>query len=1065
MTEKSVVTQSTLPLEVRERIDTLCDAFEAAWQQVSSTGQPPRIEDYLGHAREPLRSALLKELLWLERQIRQTRGESPRADEYYVRFPHNRDLIDLVFRDSVPLKLGRYRIKKVLGEGAFGRVYLGWDEETSRQVAIKVPRPDRFATQEMLNKFLNEAITLAHLDPCPGVVKVHEVGLDRAVTCYVVMQYIPGCSLKDWLEQHGTLSPSEAVQLLAQVSEAAHFAHQRGLVHRDLKPANILLDGRRRAYVADFGLALHEDVQRLRAGEMAGTLAYMSPEQVRGEVQWLDGRTDIWAIGVILYEALTGRRPFNAPRFDDLIDEIQRRSPRPPRSIDLNIPAALEAVCLRCLAKRIDERYTTAADVARELRRAVGLPPDERSFLRELAPAGQRPVSPMAPTLHPPVGPELPGQPTLPILPVTPGTPAAPGTPGRPAGMEVPQAARAQPSEPWTGPPLHTAPPRQPTTGQQLPGQPAHVPPPVGQPHPQAAGGRAPTPPATPPPLAVLGTFEVPEGLSPAQMAEGLGEMMRNHAAGPPDLHPPQAPAVQPALPPPYPGLAAAAAAAANWPQSGHAPTSSGPTPGGSGSSLRPLSVALLYKRHAQPDEQLVDLLDETLRGAGHEVFIDRRLQVGVDWAAEIDRRLRAADVVIVLLSPLALGSEMLAAELKAVDEAAQQRNDGKPRILPVRVAYSGPLPAELAGILDRLHYFLWTGPGDTPRLLAELAQALRVPPTPLHVRPTSGCMPIDAQSYILRPSDAALAAALGRRDTIVLIKGARQMGKTSLLARGLAQAGAGGARVVETDFQKLNREQLDSSQALFDALGCWMADQLGLDVTPDQVRHPRLGANINFERFVQQQVLARTEGPLVWGLDEVDRLFNRPCASEVFGLLRSWWNETSGKWERLTVVITYATEAHLFITDLDQSPFNVGTHIELADFGHSEVAELNQRYDSPLRGGQEINAFMALVGGQPFLCNRGLYEMREKGLTLEEFCAVALREDGPFGGHLRRLVFLLAREHELCQVVRGMLRGEQRLSTEAFYRLRAAGMVSGKSPRDARLRCGLYQAYLAEHL
>lgn len=1011
MTEKSMAMHSTLPLAVRQHIDTLCDAFEAAWQQHSAHGESPRIEDYLGHAREPLRSALLRELLFVERQIRLARGETPGAEEYIARFPHDRELIELVFSDSAPLRLGRYQIKKVLGEGAFGRVYLGWDTEARRQVAIKVPRPDRFASQEMLNKFLNEAITLAHLDPCPGVVKVHEVGLDKAVTCYVVMQYIHGSSLKDWLEQHGTLSPREAVQLLAQVAEAAHFAHQRGLVHRDLKPANILLDGRQRAYVADFGLALHEDVQRLRAGEMAGTLAYMSPEQVRGEAQWLDGRTDIWAIGVILYEALTGRRPFSAPRFDELVEEIQRRSPRPPRSIDLNIPEALEAVCLRCLAKRVDDRYTTAADVARELRRAIGLPPDE---------------------LHPPRKPAGTEQPTL-----------GPRTTGQPT------AGQPTPSPHATGRPI---------AGQPFTGQP--IPDPARPGRPGAAGL-----PTSPTPGGGLARFEVPDGITPEEMAEAIrarlrGQLFAGRAGEPSSL--------------PAGGEAGGGAGGGEGQASVGGgvgeeaacdlPAAPVHAVGSSGRAMRPLNMVLLYKRHAQPDEQLVDVLDAHLRGQGHEVFIDRRLQVGVDWAAEIDRRLRGADVVIVLLSPLALGSEMLAAELKAVEEAAQQGGDGKPRLLPVRVRYSGPLPPELAGILDRLHYFLWQGPEDTPRLLAEVEQALRVQPAPLQVRPSSGCMPIDAQTYVVRPSDDALSAALARRDTIVLIKGARQMGKTSLLARGLAQASAGGGRVVEMDFQKLNREQLESSQALFDALGAWIADQLGLEVTPEQVRHPRLGANINFERYLLQEVLARTEGPVVWGMDEVDRLFSRPCASEVFGLLRSWWNETTGKWERLTVVITYATEAHLFITDLDQSPFNVGTQIELADFGQAEVRELNRRYGSPLREG-EVEAFMEVVGGQPYLCNRGLYEMRDKGLTLDAFRQLAARDDGPFGGHLRRMVFLLARDEELGGAVRGMLRGEGRLSSEAFYRLRAAGMVGGESPRTARLRCGLYQTYLAEHL
>ena len=161
--------------------------------------------------------------------------------------------------------------------------------------------------------------------------------------------------------------PARIVRLMIEIVEAVGFAHQQGLVHRDLKPANILVDQRGHAHVADFGLALDESLQQLKQGETCGTPAYMSPEQVRGETHRLDGRSDLWSLGVILYELLTGRRPFQGDSSTVLFDEIQHRDPKPPRMIRPEIPAELERIALKCLAKRATDRYGSAAELVEDL--------------------------------------------------------------------------------------------------------------------------------------------------------------------------------------------------------------------------------------------------------------------------------------------------------------------------------------------------------------------------------------------------------------------------------------------------------------------------------------------------------------------------------------------------------------------------------------------------------------------------------------------------------------------------------------------------------------------------
>lgn len=284
---------------------------------------------------------------------------------------------------AIPDRLGRYRIVRVLGRGGMGCVYLGHDEELNRPVAVKVPRAGLISTQALTESFLNEARTLASLEEA-GVVPVYDVGRTTEGGCYVVSRFVDGGSLQDRLDG-GRPSHRESAEIVASVAEALQAAHRKGFVHRDVKPSNILLEGSGRALVADFGLAVHEQEQRRRAGETAGTPAYMSPEQVRGHAQHLDGRTDVWSLGVVLYELLTGRRPFSGGTSTELFDEVLNREPRPLRIIDDSIPAELERIALRCLRKSPADRYLTAQDLARDLRR--WLQPSRRRHLL-LAAAG-----------------------------------------------------------------------------------------------------------------------------------------------------------------------------------------------------------------------------------------------------------------------------------------------------------------------------------------------------------------------------------------------------------------------------------------------------------------------------------------------------------------------------------------------------------------------------------------------------------------------------------------------------------------------------------------------------
>jgi serine/threonine protein kinase len=336
-------------------------------------------------------------------------------------------------------------------------------------------------------------------------------------------------------------------------------------------------------------------------------------------------------------------------------------------------------------------------------------------------------------------------------------------------------------------------------------------------------------------------------------------------------------------------------------------------------------------------------------------------------------------------------------------------------------------------------------------------------------LEPVGGAVPLSSKFYIQRPTDVEFQAAIARRDSIVLVKGARQVGKTSLLARGLQYARETGAKVVLTDFQSLNAECLTSIEKLFLTLAGILADQLELDVFPDEAWREKLSPSINFERYLRREVLTKLAAPVVWGVDEVDQLFTCPFGSEVFGLFRSWHNKRAldpqGPWHRLTLAIAYATEAHLFITNLNQSPFNVGTRLQLEDFTVEQVNELNRRYSMPLREDAELARFYQLVGGHPYLVRRGLYEIAAHGLTLDTLEAQAQQEESPYSDHLHRLLLSLQQDTALCEDVRAILRGEKTISSDNFYRLRGAGLMVGETPQKIRPRCQLYAAYLEKHL
>jgi hypothetical protein len=524
-------------------------------------------------------------------------------------------------------------------------------------------------------------------------------------------------------------------------------------------------------------------------------------------------------------------------------------------------------------------------------------------------------------------------------------------------------------------------------------------------------------------------------------------------------------------------------------------------TPSGQSPTLpESARIFLSYKRDVAPDEVVATEIFEALRKQ-HHVFVDRSMPLGRDWVKAIHQEIFQADAIIVLLSEAATHSEMVCTEIELAMQS-QKKRQGLPLILPVRLAYEAPFTYPLNAYLGSINWASWETPADTHRLIIALRKSLAGEPLPVDTestkrrlqqtadtsrwevptpsaqpisrtgalteleQPDQGTMRLDSKFYIERPEDGIALSAIKQPGVTITIKGARQMGKSSLLNRIKAAAHQAGKQVVFIDFQLFDQGMAQDPELFFQQFCLFLVDELDLeDCVADYWQRPQESNRQRCNRFMRRHVLKQINSPLVLAMDEVESIFDTPCRTDFFGMLRSWHNQraSSPLWQQLDLALVTSTEPYQLIDDLNQSPFNVGEVLELDDFTPTQVAELNRRHGEPLPP-EHIQQLMALLHGHPYLVRRALYLVASGRLTPTELFQSAAKDRGPFGDHLRNhLTRLYERPDQvtaLLQVIRNYTCPDRHL----FFSLRGAGLIR-RDNQAVVPRCQLYADYFRENL
>jgi hypothetical protein len=332
------------------------------------------------------------------------------------------------------------------------------------------------------------------------------------------------------------------------------------------------------------------------------------------------------------------------------------------------------------------------------------------------------------------------------------------------------------------------------------------------------------------------------------------------------------------------------------------------------------------------------------------------------------------------------------------------------------------------------------------------------------------GAMDPNSPFYLKRSADHDIDQQLKLGGTTIIIKGPRQFGKSSLLARAHAAANQKGYLSCYLDFQSIDERSFESLDQLCSNLAWKITDELLTSIEPSAVWGENRGAKDNLTRFVEKALLSKTESRVQILLDEADRVFSYPsCRDEFFAMVRVWHNRRATHdnrgWRRLDILIAHSTDPALWIHDINQSPFNVGYRVQLDDFTLPQIALLNERHGNVLKTDTEIHKLTDLVGGHPFLVHAALYTLATKNCSVADLRYQATNSVGPFASHMRRHLQVLEEDKILKEALLHIMDHGKCKEETHFQRLWSAGLIRGSSRDSVQIRCQLYFDYLKKHL
>ena len=513
-------------------------------------------------------------------------------------------------------------------------------------------------------------------------------------------------------------------------------------------------------------------------------------------------------------------------------------------------------------------------------------------------------------------------------------------------------------------------------------------------------------------------------------------------------------------------------------------------------------------------DRALARTFHDALEEEGFNVFLsDVDLSLGENKLERIQNELQLCEFFLLLLSECSNESDLLLKEVKIVKYIQDTHSEGKPIILPIRVKLpqSYPLNYDLSGYLEGIHAASWNSTNDTDSIVQEVVNAIKFPVAPsetledildipeelevdpepaetispsdisfdmdrplpkAHLEPPFGSVAVDSHFYVQRDGEEHFMEAISSKGAVLRVKGPRQFGKTSLMSRIIAKGRGEGYYVSSWSMQFMETLSLTDLDLLLKRMCVHISDDLDLDKKASRTllrelwEDELLDAKMKCTHFFTEFLFPKLNGVIFLAIDEADRLFEYDeVSNDFFGLLRSWHDRRSSDeiWDNFRLAVSYSTEIHLAIKEIDQSPFNVGLESNLRVFNAEEVGSLIDRHELNL-GHQQIDSLLSLLGGHPFLTRKALYQLATEKYSFDELVRTASEPEGPFRDHLKRHLWNVSQNPACIPVFQEIMKGQSPSNPNLAARLRSAGLIKGAFP-NFDLSLGLYKDFFSTHL